>query len=129
MTRRRFTAAEKAEVLDRQNGLCDCGCGRSILDAVEFDHTIAIALGGQDALHNINARLPECHLRKTKIDVKMIAKAKRRKRKHGLDDDARAERERRAAKKPKIAQRKSTGGLVRKLDGAVVRRDGPAKMS
>ena len=50
------------------------------LEAVEYDHVIALGLGGSNAADNWAALCPACHREKTRDDLRAIAKAKRRKR-------------------------------------------------
>jgi 5-methylcytosine-specific restriction endonuclease McrA len=68
--------SRRARVLARFNGMCAYpGC--EISDSLQIDHTIPIALGGVEEDHNLRPLCNYHHLQKTKLDVKMIAKAKR----------------------------------------------------
>jgi hypothetical protein len=51
-----------------------------VLQDVEYDHVIALGLGGSNASDNWAALCPYCHRSKTRQDLRLIAKAKRRRR-------------------------------------------------
>lgn len=53
-----------------------------MLDDVDFDHVIPLGLGGLNAPDNWAALCQPCHRRKTIVDLKRIAKAKRQRRYH-----------------------------------------------
>lgn len=70
----------KIAILAKSQGCCsypEC----SEREGLEFDHVIPRALGGKHRLDNYQALCPSHHLAKTKLDVKLIAKAKRLERK------------------------------------------------
>jgi hypothetical protein len=75
--------SRRARVLARFNGKCASpGCSRA--DSLEIDHTIPLELGGADEDHNLRPLCTYHHRMKTKLDVAMIAKARRiRKREAG----------------------------------------------
>lgn len=76
--RRKFTAKEYKSVIDRQNGICDCGCGEPLGDDprdIEFDHELELALGGADTLDNLRAKKKKHHRAKTSRNAAKIAKA------------------------------------------------------
>ena len=73
-------------------------------DPLEADHIVPLALGGKDAMENLQCLCSHCHMLKTRRDVSAIAKAKRIKRKHEEPYDPPAT------------------GLKRKVGGRVVRR-------
>lgn len=52
-----------------------------LLDA-EFDHVVPLGLGGGNDPNNWAALCPYCHKRKTRADLRRIAKAKRQRRYH-----------------------------------------------
>lgn len=81
--RKAMTKTRRARVLERFNGRC-ASPGCSIVDSLEIDHTIPLELGGADEDHNLRPLCPYHHKMKTKLDVAMIAKARRnRKREAG----------------------------------------------
>lgn len=55
-----------AELMQRQGGLCACGCGRSIQYSFHVDHRVAIARGGRHARDNLQLLTPTCNLKKGK---------------------------------------------------------------
>jgi 5-methylcytosine-specific restriction endonuclease McrA len=68
--------SRRARVLARFDGMCAYpGC--DVRDSLQIDHTIPLELGGADEDHNLKAICVSCHKRKTRLDVKMIAKARR----------------------------------------------------
>lgn len=69
--------ATKRAVLARDGWLCAL-CGGVLGCRVDFDHRVAVQLGGGNDEGNIDAVHPICHRTlKTPGDVKAIAKAKR----------------------------------------------------
>lgn len=64
------------EVMGRSGGRCEYlgGCRET---GAELDHIIPQALGGEDTAKNIALLCAAHHAEKTKIDVKMIARADR----------------------------------------------------
>lgn len=115
MTRKRLTKAQKAAILDRQHHTCPA-CEKPLTGAVEYDHVIALALGGADDPEQINAVHAHCHKLKTKQDVSNIARAKRRERfmKEG--------RHRKRKGRP-MQSRGFSKTFKRKLDGRVVKNE------
>lgn len=79
MPRKRLTKAQKAAILDRQHHTCPA-CEKPLTGAVEYDHVIALALGGADDPNNLECIHDHCHKSRTRQDVKDIARAKRRER-------------------------------------------------
>jgi 5-methylcytosine-specific restriction endonuclease McrA len=81
--RKAMTKSRRARVIDRFNGKCASpGCSRA--DSLEIDHTVPLELGGADEDHNLRPLCTYHHRLKTKLDVAMIAKARRlRKREAG----------------------------------------------
>jgi hypothetical protein len=84
--RREFPASVKRAAWDRatdSDGVTRCeeytapvGIGNVHYDG-EYDHDLAAWLGGSPTLDNCIVRCKTCHKRKTKRDVKVIAKTKR----------------------------------------------------
>lgn len=78
--RKTLTVKQKAQVIERQHGLCGCGCSAELTGRVEFDHRIARGLGGKQRPEDYDAVLKSCHDAKTHGktgDIAMVAKAKR----------------------------------------------------
>jgi hypothetical protein len=75
--RKKFSRKLRSEVLERQDGLCACGCEERIFGRFDIDHIKALELGGTNDASNLVALIPEHHRQKTKADVRSIAKAKR----------------------------------------------------
>lgn len=105
----------KLRIVEAQFGVCACGCGVELGqgEAIEFDHTLALILGGENRETNIRALRAPCHKPKTAADVKIKAKIARVRAKHlGIE-------------KPKSRLPCSKSSPFKKrLDGTVVRRDG-----
>ncbi len=79
---RKMTSARRARIIERCKGRCvrpDCPTPN---DRLEVDHIVPLALGGSDADWNCEAVCHAHHLEKTRVDVAIIAKAKRRQLKH-----------------------------------------------
>lgn len=77
-------ASAKARIILAQGGICACGCGQKLGAAgerIEFDHTLALILGGENRETNLRALRPACHKAKTRADVaqKSIEARKRNK--------------------------------------------------
>lgn len=74
---RRMTPARRARIIARDGGCCTYpGC--EVTSGLEVDHSIALALGGKDDDANLKALCLHHHASKTKLDMALIAKAKRR---------------------------------------------------
>jgi 5-methylcytosine-specific restriction endonuclease McrA len=119
MPRRKLTPSQKAEIKEQQGDMC-FACSEPLdddpaLGPTEYDHVVALALGGADEPENICAMHQQCHRGhdgKTSRDIRMIRKADRAGKKH------RGEHKRRG--KP-IRSRGFTGW--RNFKGEIVRRD------
>lgn len=75
--RKAIPASWKAAALARTEGVCArLDCDRA--DGLEFDHILALALGGKHAADNIEPLCRPHHRAKTDRDLAMIARAKRR---------------------------------------------------
>lgn len=113
MKRRRLSIAARTAILERQVYTCGCGCGGDLRgQAVEWDHAIPLALTGADSIDNLQALLVACHRKKTKADVRRIAKARRQARYHETGRS-------RARRGPPLQGRGFTGW--RKFNGEIVR--------
>ena len=109
MSRQAFTKATKAAAFLRANGHCECGCGLKIMigDAVEFDHKIPAALGGDNNLENCVCMLKKHHSEKT--------------RSKAIDSNSSIARATRLAEKRMgLRPKRSTFRGSRKFDGTVV---------
>ena len=86
--RKAMTPARRRRVLLRHGGVCAYpGC--EVRDGLEIDHSIPLELGGADEDHNLEPLCGEHHKRKTRLDAKLIAKARRLRRR---DDGTRRPR-------------------------------------
>lgn len=105
----------RARVVERQGGVCGCGCGVKLGAAgegVEFDHETALIAGGENRESNLRALRQPCHAAKTVRDVAEKAATARKRKKHlGLD------------KKRSQFSAARGGRWKKKIDGTVVRRD------
>lgn len=80
--RRAMTKARRTRLWEARGGVClRCKLFWPLEDC-EIDHRVALALGGSNEDDNMELLCWVCHSRKTKLDVKAIAKAKRREAKH-----------------------------------------------
>lgn len=78
-------ARVKARIVDRQNGICACGCGVKLGMAgepIEFDHEVALINGGENRECNLRALRRTCHGVKTKQDVATKSTVARKRKKH-----------------------------------------------
>lgn len=108
-------ARVKARIVLRQNGICACGCGVKLGlagERIEFDHTLALILGGENSEANLRALRSPCHRAKTREDVAQKSIEARKRNKHlGLTT-------------PKSKLPGSRGSKwKRKVSGEVVRRE------
>lgn len=72
--RREFTAAIKKAVRERSNYTCEYPKCETY-PAIEVDHIIPAALGGESTIENAMLLCTACHARKTKLENKMVLKA------------------------------------------------------
>jgi 5-methylcytosine-specific restriction endonuclease McrA len=118
MERRRFSTKVKAEVVARFDGRCaHPGCMST--GPFEFDHLIALDLGGNDEPANLQPLCEAHHKAKTALDIKLIAKGRRIR--------AKAEGTFRPNRKV-IRSRGFDKSHRQKFDGSVVERTGAARM-
>lgn len=78
--RRRFTPREYASVIERQNGICVCGCGEDLGKdpaGIHYDHRLPMWMGGADTLENLDALIVRHHISKTSGEAKSLAKVRR----------------------------------------------------
>jgi 5-methylcytosine-specific restriction protein A len=66
----------RLRVFYRDNGTCQCGCGRLIHagERWQTDHTLAIINGGENRETNLRTLLVKCHKTKTKADMAQKSK-------------------------------------------------------
>ena len=78
MTERRpLSPSQKAQVRARQDHKC-AECGKPLEGRVEFDHVLALALGGANDISNFEALCAKpCHQARTRVTVGMKSKADR----------------------------------------------------
>jgi 5-methylcytosine-specific restriction endonuclease McrA len=68
--------SRRERILASQGGVCGYpGC--TATKGLEIDHRIALELGGKEADENLWALCGPHHAQKTKLDAKLIAKARR----------------------------------------------------
>lgn len=76
--RRKFPPKVYADLIRRQGGKCACGCGEALeVGLIDYDHEIALELGGKDEPANLRALIRRHHKAKTKEDMVKIAKVRR----------------------------------------------------
>lgn len=82
--RRPMTPARRLRIFEEHHGIC-CLCNMKI-DGVRdpwiVEHLICLGLGGADEDKNCAPAHETCRREKDKIDVAMVAKAKRNKQRH-----------------------------------------------
>lgn len=81
----RAPARVRARIVMAQDGICACGCGVKLGAAgegIDFDHTQALILGGENRESNLRALRRPCHGAKTKQDVKQKSVEARKRSKH-----------------------------------------------
>ena len=112
--RRAMTPKRRQTVLAKFGGCCAYpGC--ELTEGLEIDHTIPLEIGGRDDLDNLQPLCRSCHARKTAQDIKIIAKARRLRKR---EDGTRRER------KPIQSQPLTHPTLKRNFDGTVSKRTG-----
>lgn len=80
MPRRRFHPRIYAEIIERQDGKCACGCGEELgTDPrdIQYDHERPLWNGGEDTPENLRAVKRKHHLLKTIGEARDRAKMKR----------------------------------------------------
>lgn len=110
--RKTVSLSIKVEVLTR-NALCEeCLCSLSD-GSGEYDHIIALELGGEHKASNIQILCKKCHKEKTKNDVFLIRQAARRRSKIQTGRSTKR-------KTKKIQNRKFNTNLKKKMSGKVI---------
>jgi 5-methylcytosine-specific restriction endonuclease McrA len=105
------------EVMARSEGRCEAlGCS---LIGADLDHTIPVALGGKNEASNIKLLCRDHHDAKTKLDVKMIAKADRQGIRSGQQ---KRRKEKTVTRSPKIQSPGFNKKYRKKMNGEVVPR-------
>ena len=85
--RRRFSPRTYASIIERQDGVCACGCGEPLGTdprEIQFDHETPIWAGGVDMPENVRALKKRHHMDKTRKEAKARAKADRIRAREGL---------------------------------------------
>lgn len=85
--RRKFPPSVYAEIIERQEGKCACGCGEPLgtdVSQIHFDHWIPLWNDGPDTPENLRALKVRHHLAKTRKEAKARAKVKRIENRDGL---------------------------------------------
>jgi hypothetical protein len=77
---RRMSQARRQRIIARDKHCRHPGC--EVTEGLEVDHILCLEIGGSDADHNLQALCFEHHKLKTRNDIAIIAKAKRRQAKH-----------------------------------------------
>lgn len=120
MSRTEFSKKTMGQAYERSEGLCEglLASGERCCFPVDrkkhFDHVIPDALGGDNSLTNCAVLCLPCHGKKTqKIDVPMIAKAKRVSDKHN------------GIRKRSRFPGSRDSQFKKRMDGSVVRRSQP----
>lgn len=74
----------RMRVFIRNDGRCQCGCGRQVIvgDKWQTDHKVALINGGENRESNLHTLLTEHHKDKTVADVAAKSKAYRVRAKH-----------------------------------------------
>lgn len=107
------------QILRRQKNCC-AGCGAKLVTGkFDWDHFLALALGGLNTIVNFQALCGPCHKIKTAEDFAKIAKTKRHQKKRRV-----AHGEIEARTKPTIqGQGFHSGNMKRTVSGQVVPRE------
>ena len=78
--RKRFHPRTYADIVERQGGICACGCGEELGTdprSIHYDHQVPLWNGGEDKPENLQALKPKHHLIKTGREAGDRAKMKR----------------------------------------------------
>ena len=99
-SRKRFAKHVYRDIIMRQNFICGCGCGEIILagERVDYDHVLALHLGGEDHPDNLRAVKQAHHKRITQRQAKDRGKVRRLVVKRHLKTSERSAKARRLAK-------------------------------
>jgi len=85
MVRRKFHPRVYAEIVERQNGLCACGCGEKLVFGdFHFDHETPLHLDGEDTPENLRAIIIKHHLLKSTAEAKARKKSRNIQNSNGL---------------------------------------------
>ena len=81
--RKRLTANQRVKMFDAHGGKCViCGCKIHVGDPWIDEHINPLEISADDSLANRGPAHVDCAKKKTKADVKLIAKVKRMRAKH-----------------------------------------------
>jgi len=85
-TRRKFPPAVYAEILERQDKKCACGCREEIKSnsEINWDHILPLDLDGKDEPENLQALKKGHHQEKTNKEISAGAKTLRIQKQDGL---------------------------------------------
>src|SRR3990167_2643102 len=76
--RRRFAPAQYESVLARQNMICACGCGETlVVGLIDWDHRVPLSMGGKDEIENIDGLIRKHHRKKSAKETTIRAKCDR----------------------------------------------------
>lgn len=83
LKRRYLSPQEKARVIDRQGGICACGCREPlVVGQIDFDHELDLQFGGTNDLSNFVALIRRHHKKKSDAANTVRAKCDRVQAKH-----------------------------------------------
>ena len=99
--------------IEGRDGLCCAFPGCTVATGLEVDHIVPLCLGGRENDGNLQLLCYEHHKAKTRLNVRMHAKAKRIIKKS--DPTQR--------KPSRLQGRGFSKGLTKRFDGSVVRRE------
>ena len=77
MSRRTFHQRVYWRILKKQRLRCALSGERLVRGHIQFDHVVALAIGGKDEPSNLRAVTIKAHKWKTAADAKLIAKGRR----------------------------------------------------
>lgn len=81
--RRSLSPSAKAKIIDRQRGICACGCRENLqIGQIDYDHALALQFGGTNDLSNFVALIRKHHRAKSNDENIKRAKADRIAAKH-----------------------------------------------
>jgi 5-methylcytosine-specific restriction protein A len=113
-TRKRLSTKDRVRIFELAKGVCHLCDGKITTgQSWEVSHAVPLEMGGADEIQNMFPAHKACHAAQTaKIDIPMIAKAKRRQARHlGI---------KKHTSRPMPGSRAS--GWKRKFNGSVERR-------
>jgi hypothetical protein len=115
--RKAMTPARRARIEALYEGCATVGCDNP--GPYEIDHLICLELGGKDSDENLRPLCADCHKKKTRLDAKLIARARRRREKHAIRKGPDAEPRTRYRPSRQINSRGFSTTLTKGFDGKV----------